>query len=59
MCKGRKFAFTEIMMLVASIVVTWDIDAIGGGPLKMPKHRQAIAVYGTDDDTRVWLKRRK
>lgn len=59
MCKGRAFAFKESMTFVAAIVALWDIQPVGGGDWKMPRHRKATGVYGTGDNTRVWLKRRK
>ena len=58
MCKGRAFAFKECMMFTAAIISMWDIEAAGGGPWKMPRHKRATGVYSTNDDTRVWLKRR-
>jgi hypothetical protein len=59
MCKGRGFALKEALMYTASIITMWEIQPAGGGPWKMPKHRRATGVYGTGDDTRVWLTRRK
>lgn len=59
MCKGRVFAFKECMMFTAAIVSMWDIESAGGGPWKMPKHKKATGVYGTNDNPRVWLKRRE
>lgn len=58
-CKGRAFAFKECMMFVAAIVSMWDIEAAGGGPWDMPRHKKATGVYTTSDDTRVWVKRRQ
>lgn len=59
MCKGRSFAFKECIGFVAAIVALWDIEPAAGGPWKMPRHRKATGVYGTSDDTRVWIRRRK
>ena len=59
MCKGRSFAFKECIGFVAAIIALWDIEPAAGGPWKMPRHRKATGVYGTSDDTRVWIKRRK
>ncbi|KAK4501831.1 hypothetical protein PRZ48_007640 [Zasmidium cellare] len=59
MCKGRQFALKESMLFTAAIIAMWDIEPAGGGSWKMPKHRQATGVYATDDNTRVWIKRRK
>lgn len=59
MCKGRSFAFKECMAFVAAIVALWDIEAAGSGSWKMPRHRKATGVYGTNDNTRVWIKRRQ
>ena len=58
MCKGRQFAFKECMIFPAAIVTMWDIEPAGGKAWEMPKHRKATGVYGTNDDTRVWVKRR-
>lgn len=59
MCKGRSFAFRECMMFTAAIVAIWDIVPAGGGEWKMPRHRKTPGVYGTSDDTRVWVSRRQ
>lgn len=59
MCKGRAFAFKECMMFAAAIIAFWDVEPIHGGDWKMPKHRKATGVYGTNDSTRVWIKRRE
>lgn len=59
MCKGRAFAFKEIMIFAAAIISMWEIDPVNGGEWKMPKHRKATAVYATSDSTRVWIKQRK
>jgi hypothetical protein len=59
MCKGRAFAFKEIMLFSAAIISMWEIDSVDGGEWKMPRHRKATAVYNTDDSTRVWIKQRK
>ncbi len=59
MCKGRSFAFRECMAFAASIIALWDIEPAGGGDWKMPTHRKATGVYGTNDDVRVWVKRRR
>ncbi|TKA80004.1 hypothetical protein B0A55_02087 [Friedmanniomyces simplex] len=59
MCKGRTFAFKQSMMFAAAIVSMWDIEPAGGGPWKMPRHRKSTGVYNTNDDTRVWVKRRQ
>ncbi|OQO03535.1 hypothetical protein B0A48_10199 [Cryoendolithus antarcticus] len=58
MCKGRQFAYKECMMFVAAIIAMWDIDPVGGGEWKMPKHKKATGVYNTSSPTRVWVKRR-
>ena len=59
MCKGRAFAFKEIMLFSAAIISMWEIDPVNGGEWKFPKQRKATAVYGTDSSTRVWIKQRK
>ncbi|KAM0721569.1 hypothetical protein Q7P37_002494 [Cladosporium fusiforme] len=59
MCKGRAFAFKEIMLFTAAIISMWEIDPVDGGEWKMPKHRKATGTYSTDDATRVWIKQRK
>lgn len=59
MCKGRAFAFKEIMLFSAAIISLWDMVPAGGGPWKMPRPSKATGVYSTYDDTRVWLKRRR
>lgn len=59
MCKGRAFAFKEVMAFVAAIIALWDMEPKGGGEWKMPRHKKATGVYTTSDDIRVWLKRRK
>lgn len=59
MCKGRAFAFKESMIFSAAIISMWDVEPRGRGDWKMPRHRKATGVFGTDDDTRVWLTRRK
>ena len=59
MCKGRAFAFKEIMLFSAAIISMWEIDPVDGGEWKMPRHRKATAVYNTDDSTRVWIKQRQ
>ena len=59
MCKGRAFAFKEIMLFSAAIISMWEIDPVGGGEWKMPKQIKATAVYRTTDSTRVWIKQRK
>jgi hypothetical protein len=59
MCKGRAVALKEIMMFTAAIIYMWDMEPKGGGKWKMPKHQKATAVYATNDDVRVWVKRRK
>jgi len=59
MCKGRAFAFKEIMLFSAAIISMWEIDPVNGGEWKLPKQRKATAVYGTDSSTRVWIKQRK
>ena len=58
MCKGRAFAQKEVMAFAAAIIAVWEIEPKGGGEWKMPKHKKATGVYATNDDTRVWLKRR-
>ncbi|KAL1302570.1 hypothetical protein AAFC00_002951 [Neodothiora populina] len=59
MCKGRAFAQKEVMVFAASIISFWDIEAVGGGPWKMPRHKSAVGTYTTSvDSTRVWIKRR-
>ncbi|KAF2719864.1 putative P450 monooxygenase [Polychaeton citri CBS 116435] len=59
MCKGRAFALKEVLMFVAAIVAVWDIDPVGGGKWEMPQHRKATGVYGTDDNIKVWVRRRE
>ena len=59
MCKGRAFAFKEIMMFVAAIITLWEMDPVGGGKWKMPAHKKATGVYATSDSTRVWIKKRE
>ena len=59
MCKGRSFAVKEVMAFSAAIVALWDVEPAGGGKWTIPRHRKATGVYGTPDDTRVWVKRRK
>ena len=59
MCKGRAFALKEVLMFTAAIVAVWEIEPKGGGEWKMPRHRKATGVFGTGDDTRVWLRRRE
>jgi len=46
-------------MFTAAIVSMWDIEPAGSGPWKMPRHRKSTGVYNTNDDTRVWVKRRE
>ncbi|QIW99012.1 hypothetical protein AMS68_004530 [Peltaster fructicola] len=58
MCKGRFFAYKECMVFAAAILAMWDIEPVGGGAWKMPKPRKSTGVYGTEDPTRVWLRRR-
>lgn len=58
MCKGRAFAYKECMMFTAAIIALWEIEPANEGRWKMPSHRKATGVYGTGDDTRVWIKRR-
>lgn len=59
MCKGRAFALKESLLFVAAIISMWEIEPAGGGKWRMPKHRKATGVYGTDDVTRVWIRRRE
>jgi hypothetical protein len=59
MCKGRSFALKEALMYTASIITMWEIQPSKAGAWKMPKHVRATGVYTTNDDTRVWLTRRK
>jgi len=56
MCKGRSFAFKEIMMFSAAIVAMWDIDTIDSREWKMPSHRRGTGTYSTNDNTQVWIK---
>ncbi|KAK3673650.1 hypothetical protein LTR78_006555 [Recurvomyces mirabilis] len=58
MCKGRAFAFKQAMLFPAAMIAMWDIEPAGGGDWKMPRHRKATGVYNSNDDTRVWVKRR-
>lgn len=59
MCKGRAFALKESMAFTAAIVALWEMEPAGGGEWKMPKPKRATGVYTTQDDVRVWLRRRK
>lgn len=58
MCKGRSFAFKEVMAFAAGILVLWDMEPAGGGEWKIPKHKKATGVYTTSDNVRVWVKQR-
>lgn len=58
MCKGRAFAQKEVLIFVASVISFWDMESAGGGPWKMPKHKKATGTYTTNDNTKVWIKRR-
>ena len=58
MCKGRAFAQKEVLTFAAAIISLWDIEAVGGGPWKMPKHKKGTGTYLTNDNTKVWIKRR-
>ncbi|GAB7347974.1 hypothetical protein MBLNU459_g5477t1 [Dothideomycetes sp. NU459] len=60
MCKGRAFAQKESLIFAAAIISLWDIEAAGGGGVwKMPKHKKATGTFTTNDDTRVWIRRRR
>lgn len=59
MCKGRFFALKECMGFVAAVVAMWELEIKGGGEWRFPRHRKATGVYGTGDDVRVWVRRRK
>lgn len=58
MCKGRAFAQKEVLIFIATIISFWDIEPVGGGPWKMPRHVKASGTYTTNDNTKVWIKRR-
>lgn len=58
MCKGRAFAQNESLIFTAAVINLWDIEAAGGGPWKMPRHKKASGTFTTNDNTRVWIKRR-
>lgn len=60
MCKGRVFALKESLLFTAAIISMWEIEPAGEDKKwKIPKHRKATGVYGTDEVTRVWIKRRE
>lgn len=58
MCKGRAFAQKEALMFTAAIVSFWDMEAKSGGEWKLPKPKRATGTKTTDEDQRVWIKRR-
>ncbi len=59
MCKGRSFALKEILLFTAVIITFYDMEAVGGGPWKMPKQVRAAGTKKPKGDARVWIKRRK
>ena len=61
MCKGCSFALKEVLMFTAAVLTLWDISPVGGEgkEWKMPKAKNATGTKITDDDTRVWIRRRK
>ncbi|KXT10768.1 hypothetical protein AC579_2324 [Pseudocercospora musae] len=61
MCKGRAFALKESLLFTAAIISMWEIEPAGGHGKrwKIPKHRKATGVYGTNEVTRVWIERRE
>lgn len=58
MCKGRAFAQKEVLVFAAAIISFWEIEAAGGGPWKMPRHKKATGTYTTNDNIKVWIKPR-
>ncbi|KAK3053931.1 hypothetical protein LTR09_005211 [Extremus antarcticus] len=58
-CPGRDLAYKEVISFAAAAIALWNIEPAGGGEWKMPRHRRATGVYGSSDEVRVWIKRRK
>lgn len=66
MCKGRAFAYREVMMFTAAIVSVWDLEAVGHGDgreeeegkWKLPQKRKGTGVFGANGDLRVRVRRR-
>ena len=58
MCKGRFFAQKEALVFTAVIATFWDMEAAGGGAWKLPRPKNATGTKTTNDDVRVWIKRR-
>jgi cytochrome P450 len=42
LCPGRHFAMSEILSLVALIILQFDIDAPNGGKIRVPKKNDAV-----------------
>ncbi|KAF2158138.1 putative P450 monooxygenase [Myriangium duriaei CBS 260.36] len=59
MCKGRQFAFREILMFTATIFTFWDMEPAKGGEWRMPKPVQLTGTNGIKGEMRVRLKRRE
>jgi hypothetical protein len=58
MCKGRAFAFQEIMIFTAAIVAMWDIQGTDRGPVKIPRHKRSAGTASAADEVRVHIRRR-
>ncbi|SMR57129.1 unnamed protein product [Zymoseptoria tritici ST99CH_1E4] len=59
MCKGRAFALKESLLFAAAIISMWEFEPADGKKWKIPGHRKATSVYGTNDSTRVLVRRRQ
>jgi hypothetical protein len=62
MCKGRKFAESEVLIFVAAILTCWDIECIdeSGKPKAWghPGHKGGSGAVVPATDVRVRLRRR-
>lgn len=58
MCKGRQFAVKEILIFTATILTTYDMQPVGGGPWKLPKQSNGAGTKHPASSTRVWIKAR-
>jgi hypothetical protein len=62
MCKGRKFAESEVLIFVAAVITCWDIEYIDESgkpkPWKHPGHKGGSGAVVPATDVRVRLRRR-
>ncbi|KAG9247871.1 cytochrome P450 [Calycina marina] len=59
MCKGRIFAESECLALVAGVLMMWEFEPAGTTGWMIPKLKKASAVSLPEVDTRVRIRRRR